>query len=327
MPEAVRTVRVAVWGLGEHARRNTIPALCSTESTDLIGLCSRDPEAAAVLAGQLACRTYEKPADMLSDDTLDAVYIATPTALHHEQTAQVLRAGKHAWCEKPMTDSPALTAGLFDLARERGVAAMECAMYVHHPQFDALKNLLKSGRLGRLRALSARFAIPHLADDNFRYDPGLGGGALSDVGFYPVSFAIQIMGSAPETVAGTMDLTDAYPVDTGGAAIMSFANNVHATAEWGFGRFYRNEVEIWGDKGFCRVLRAFSKPASLATTIMLETAAGPEDIPVPADDHFRRMFDHFARVVYDPALAADATRLSLATATAMNVIRQTTPSP
>ena len=100
------SINVAALGIGEHARRNTLPALDQCASVNLKGLYSRNHTIVQEQAKKYNCAVYTRPDDLLNDPKLDVVYIATPIGLHYEWGYKVLQSGKHLWCEKSLTDSP-----------------------------------------------------------------------------------------------------------------------------------------------------------------------------------------------------------------------------
>lgn len=312
---------VAVWGIGRHARRTALPALGSCESLRLVGLHSRDQDILGAEAAKYGCLAFDTPDAMLADKSVRAVYIATPVAEHRDPVARALEAGKHVWCEKPITGGRVETMALSRIAESRGLSLMECTMFVYHPQFAALRGILDSGRIGALKSITARYAYPHRETGDFRYDPMAGGGALFDAGFLALALPVHLLGRAADAVMGVMERTKPYHVDTGGGAVMTFAGGVQAIAEWGFGRHPVNEAHLWGDRGMVRVTGAFAKPAGLETAISLETADGTQTIAVAAADQTALMFASFAAASRDLAHAQTQARLSQAVAGAMDAVK------
>ena len=112
---------VAVWGLGRHARSRILPALISMDSLSLVGVCSRNEKIVTESAQKWRCHGWSNPNEMLDNPQVDIVYIATPIALHSTQVIQAFKAGKHVWCEKPLTSDLQDTINLVQLA-EQGAA-------------------------------------------------------------------------------------------------------------------------------------------------------------------------------------------------------------
>ena len=129
------SIKVGVLGIGEHARRNILPALDECNSVKLVGLSGRNTEHLEKESQKYNCTAYVNPEDMLSDPKIDVVYIALPVGLHKEWGDRVLQAGKHLWCEKSLTHDPELSRQLISKAQQHDLCVCECFMYVHHPMF------------------------------------------------------------------------------------------------------------------------------------------------------------------------------------------------
>ncbi|VAW09420.1 hypothetical protein MNBD_ACTINO02-2912, partial [hydrothermal vent metagenome] len=237
----------------------------------------------------------------LSASDVDAVYIAAPTGLHADMGFEAIGAGKHVWCEKPMTVTLLQSEQMVDAARSAGLVALESDMFLHHPQFLELQRLVASEELGPVVSVTGRFGFPHLPRSDFRYSKQLGGGALLDAGFYPVAAATALLGSGL-VLAGALRVSEeGGDVDTGGTALAATGGRA-ALLDWGFGRSYRNEIEVWCEDGVIKVQRAFSKPAHLETRIVVSPQSGDEwTIPIGAADHFALMLDDFAEVTIGEA--------------------------
>jgi predicted dehydrogenase len=133
--------------------------------------------------------------ELLKDSAVQAVYVATPHPLHEAQTQACIAAGKHVLCEKPMTIDAPSTERLIAAARTRGVLLMEAFMYRCHPLIREVVARLRDGVIGQIRHVRADFGFRVPRDPKGRlFDPKLGGGAILDVGGYPVSFARLVAG-------------------------------------------------------------------------------------------------------------------------------------
>ena len=132
------SIRVAVWGVGHHASANILPAIAAVEGLELYGVCSRNPAVVSDCMSAWRCQGWTEPGPMLQDPAVDAVYVATPIGLHATHGRQVLGAGKHLWCEKPLTCFLDETLELLEMAKSRRVSLCEAFMYLYHPQFEQL---------------------------------------------------------------------------------------------------------------------------------------------------------------------------------------------
>ncbi len=173
-------------------------ALKASDHCRVVNVAGSTPEKAAAFAERCGLpRAAADLAALLADPDVAVVYIATPHTLHETQALVAIAAGKHVLCEKPMTTRAAATARLIDAARSRGVLLMEAFMYRGHPLIAALIEQLRSGAIGRLRHIRADFGFHAERLTGHRlFDPALGGGAILDVGGYPMSFARLFAGVA-----------------------------------------------------------------------------------------------------------------------------------
>jgi len=110
---------VAVWGIGDHAQRNLLPAIAANPALRLAGITSRNRSICETVAETYGSRYWLDFERMLADDDVDVVVIATPTGLHVEHAGAALKAGKHVWCDKPLRETYDEAETLVSLARER----------------------------------------------------------------------------------------------------------------------------------------------------------------------------------------------------------------
>jgi predicted dehydrogenase len=259
---------------------------------------------------------------MLANPEVEVVFVSTPIGLHAEHGRRVLNAGKHLWCEKPLTTRLDATMHLVDIAQQKRLSICEALMYLHHPQFQQLTACVTSGRLGRVLSIGSRFGIPRLESPGFRTNPDLGGGALFDVGCYPVS-AIHALFPDHETrvVQSRIGTRDGSPVDTDGWTVMEVTNGVTAHLEWRINSAYRNEMTLWGTEGSVTTRQIFSKQPSWVPEFEFCDLRGVATIESGvAANHFVTMLERFADITVEAADgSAERTRI-LRTAAAMDNI-------
>ncbi|NNC93729.1 MAG: Gfo/Idh/MocA family oxidoreductase [Acidimicrobiia bacterium] len=157
---------------------------------------SRDAERAAVFAGRFDIpASYGSYEDLLGDDGVDAVYVATTNELHHRNTLDAISAGKAVLCEKPFALNAHQGEEMRAAAQSAGVFVMEAMWMRFIPATVALLQMVERGDLGEIRAVAADFSFQANAGPEHRLvDPALGGGALLDLGLYPISLAMLLLG-------------------------------------------------------------------------------------------------------------------------------------
>jgi predicted dehydrogenase len=291
------TVRVGVLGCASFARRRMLPAMAVAPRIEIAAIASRTAEAAAALAGQYGCVPVHGYAALLDrhDLDIDAVYIPLPAALHAEWVEAALRAGKHVLAEKPLSLDAATTRRLLALADERGLALMENVLFVHHAQHKAVRDLVQRGEIGEPRSFRAAFAVPRRPQHDIRLDPALGGGALWDVGVYPVRAALHfqdLLGGTLSVVGATLNGAGAA-VETAGEALLRSTGAVGAHASFGLDHAYEASYTIHGSEAAVTVGRAFTPGADEAPAVTL----GGKRLPLPPDDQITKMFDAFTAAV------------------------------
>jgi len=239
---------IAVWGLGNHALNRILPAIYSTNELSLIGVCSRTKKSVLECAEQWDCHGWTNFNEMLNNPDIDIVYLATPIGTHFTLATQALKAGKHVWCEKPLTCDYEDTKSLINLAKKNKKMLTEAFMYLHHPQFGKVQNYVSNSKIDRVRSVICRFGIPTLDNPGFRNDSSLCGGAFWDVASYTVSAVLALFpGQYANVLFSEIHNKQGSSVDTEGRAILRFSQGVLAYLEWGVGVGYKNEIDIWSE--------------------------------------------------------------------------------
>jgi len=290
-------VRMGVIGCADIALRRMLPAMAASADVELVAVASRDPHKARQAAQRHGCAAVHGYAQLLAREDVEAVYVPLPAALHEVWVEAALLRGKHVLAEKPLTTDPARTAELLALAAARGLALVENVLFVHHGQHAAVLGLVREGAIGETRSLHAAFAVPALPDGDIRYRPELGGGALWDVGVYPVRAALHLLG--PDlVVAGALLSSEAgREVDTSGAALLHDRAGTVAQLTFGIGHAYRSGYELRGTEGRITLERAFTPPAGHRPVLRLERGTRSEDITLDAEDQVANALTAFAAAV------------------------------
>jgi predicted dehydrogenase len=194
------------WGLLSTARinRRLIPAIRSSRRGTLMAVASRTAESASAYAQEWNIpHSFGSYAELIASDEVDAIYIGLPNSMHDEWTVRALEAGKHVLCEKPFATTLSGVDAMIAAAKRSGRVLMEGFMYRHHPQTKLVGEWVKSGRLGEILLVRGAFTFwMNNREGNVRLASDLDGGAIWDVGIYPISFARFIYGAAPSYVIG-----------------------------------------------------------------------------------------------------------------------------
>jgi dTDP-3,4-didehydro-2,6-dideoxy-alpha-D-glucose 3-reductase len=290
-------LRMGVLGCADVAARRVLPAMAAVRDVVPHAVASRTPNKAAALAGKFGARPVTGYEALLDADDIDAVYLPLPSGLHAEWIERALLAGKHVLAEKPLTTTAADTERLLELAARQGLVLAENFMFPRHSQHAAIGHLLADGAIGRLRALSATFAIPARPRDDIRHRAELGGGALLDVAGYPLRAAQMFLGTKLTVAGAALDHDGTLGVDLGGAAVLAGDGGVTATLTFGLQHAYTARYQILGSTGRLTLDHAFTPPAAHRPVVLLERQDRREEITLPADDQYARSVEFFACAV------------------------------
>jgi predicted dehydrogenase len=207
MSERYGKVRWGILATGGIAATFT-ESLLTMPDAEVVAVGSRSPEPAKAFADRYGIpRSYGSWADLAADDEVDVVYVATPHSAHRAAAGLCLEAGKAVLCEKAFTLNEREARELVDLARSRGLFLMEAMWTYCNPLIRHMLALVADGAIGEVRHVSAHFGFAGVFAPSHRLrDPAQGGGALLDLGVYPVSFAQLFLGE-PDHIAAWAHLT------------------------------------------------------------------------------------------------------------------------
>jgi predicted dehydrogenase len=288
-----------VFGTGWVAR-TFINALRGSEAARVVAVASRDAERAAALAAELGLpRAYGAYAELLADPEVETVYIGLPNSLHAEWALACARAGKHVLCEKPLATSRAEAETMFEAAREAGVWLMEAFMYRFHPQTLKIQELIAEGAIGEVRLIHSTFSFTVADPNNVRLSAELAGGALMDVGCYPVNFARMIAGVAPEHVAAAAHWAPSG-VDQTLAGTLEYPSGAIAQITCSLSASRIHSAQVIGSAGSIELDEAFTLPFDRPTRIRLRRGArgaNSEEIEIAPVNHYRLEAEAFERLV------------------------------
>lgn len=202
--------------------------LLLAQGHEVVAVGSRTLGKAQEFANNIPTATaYGSYKDLVNDPNVDAIYVATPHPSHEENTLLALTAGKPVLCEKPFAISAKQAQSMMNCAKENNVALLEAMWTRYLPHIAVVREILASGVLGKIETVEADHG-QRLADQNIAriVDPQLAGGALLDLGIYPVSFAHLVLG-APSAITARAVMTD-RGVDAQTSAIFDYDSGAQA---------------------------------------------------------------------------------------------------
>lgn len=290
-------VRFGLIACSSVARRRFLPALAETTRARLVRVGSRDATKAAAMAKEFGGAKHGSYEAVLADPEVDAVYISTPPTAHAEWVLKAAASRKHILCEKPAFPDLATARRALAECQRHGVRLLEGYSFRYHPQHAVVKYLVATGRIGTPRFFQAEFTYPRPGANDIRLVPALGGGVFHDSAGYPVAAALRQLPGNPTAVFCQLGLDAPTGVDNTFCAWLRFSDTITAQVLVAFDAAYRSRYAVVGTKGRIELERAFSVGPDQATTVVVETEAGTERIPVPPANQFRLMVEEFAEEI------------------------------
>lgn len=237
----------AIVGTGGISR-TTVGDLHLTENLDLVAVASRTIEKASEFAAEFEVpRAYGDYDALLQDDEVDVVYIGTPIGTHATIARQALLAGKHVLVEKAFTATAREARGLARLAAKQGRFLMEAMWMRFNPAFVRMLGEVEDGAIGELRCVQAGFGFPAPPEWN-HWRPDLGGGALLDMGVYPLTLAHVLLG-VPDGIEATGEVRD-DGLDLTASVYLRYDDGRFATALTSLRGFVGAGATIGGSTGY-----------------------------------------------------------------------------
>lgn len=308
-----RSLRWGIVGCAGIAIRSVIPGIQQSERGEVAAIASRGLEKAKETAAKLGIpQAYGSYEELLEDPSIDAVYIPLPNHLHKEWTIRAARAGKHVLCEKPIALTAAETEEMAEACRTAGVHLEEAFMYRHHPRYAMIHDIIASGEIGELRGIHGTFTFNSSgAASNVRFHRDMGGGALYDIGVYPISAARLILGREPEAATVQAMFSPRHDnVDMMASGLLEFPGSIGLTFDCAMWAAFRNTLEILGTDGRIELPSAFISPEDAGSNFFVIGKEGRREVEVPVVNQYSLQADSFAKVVLDgeasPYGAADA---------------------
>ena len=233
-----------------------------TAGLDLVAVGSRSQESADAFAARFdIARAHGSYEALATDPDVDIIYVATPHPMHHADARLALENGKHALVEKSFTVTRAEAADLQRLAAEKGLLVMEAMWTRYLPHMVRIRELIADGALGEIRAVTADHTQKITADPAHRLNAlELGGGALLDLGIYPISFIWDILGE-PETIKAVARLGETG-ADTEIATVMTHAGGGVSTSVSSARAVGPNTASVIGTEGRIDIDRVWYAPTS-----------------------------------------------------------------
>ena len=248
-------------------------------------------------------RAYGSYQDLLADKNIDAIYNPLPNHLHVPWSIRALKANKHVLCEKPIALSVAEVEQLAGVAAAHPKLKITEAFMVRcHPQWIAARDLVREGRIGALRTINTVFSYFNDDPDNIRNQDDMGGGAVMDIGCYPITTSRFIFGDEPQRVFGQIERDPKFGTDRLASAVLEFFQGTAAfTVGTQIAPYQR--TNIFGTAGRIEIEIPFNAPTDCPTRLWVQTGSPPavkiDEVTFPTCNQYALQADAFARSVLD----------------------------
>ena len=196
------TIRWGLIGAGWIATKAIAPAMHAAPNAIVQAVASRDRNRSQSLNPNTIHNSYEA---LINDPMVDAVYISLPNHLHYKWTVKALNAGKHVLCEKPFAMNAAEVENMVQAARNNNRLLVEAVSSMWHPRMARLIEYAKNGSAGEIISIDSSFTFPAEIAENYRSSPDMGGGALYDVGVYPLHAIAALVGDNATAIIESCD--------------------------------------------------------------------------------------------------------------------------
>jgi predicted dehydrogenase len=293
------------WGVLSTAKigvTKVIPGMQKGEWSQVTAIASRDLGKAEAVARDLGiANAYGSYEQLLADPQIEAIYNPLPNQLHVPWSIKAAEAGKHVLCEKPLSLTVAEARTLLAVRGRTGVKIGEAFMVRTHPQWLRVRELVRSGRIGPLRSIVGFFSYFNVNPANIRNIPECGGGALMDVGCYPITTSRFLFEEEPSRVLGLVERDPVMKVDRLTSAILDFPSGQSSfTCSTQLVPYQR--MHFLGTKGRIEIEIPFNAPKDRPTRILIDDGgelfgSGISTETFPTCDQYTIQGDVFSRAV------------------------------
>ena len=259
---------IAIWSFSNHFQNKVLPSIKNNKQIKIKYILTKKNKKNIGLKN---VRWLKNKEELKARKDIDFVYISSVNANHFKNIRFALLNKFNVICEKPICLKSTQFKELVKISKVKKVRFFEMIQYKHHPVFFKLKQILKKNLIGKIKQVEAVFKIPLSDKNNFRFKKELGGGALNDVGFYPISIMFTLFDDNQIKIIKTK-LKKEKKLDVKGNLSAENENEIQFKLSWGFRSLYRNYIKIMGNKGKIEVKFIFSKKINQGAEIILNTA-------------------------------------------------------
>lgn len=244
---------LSIWSLSNHFLTKVFPSIKSNKRIKIVSILTNKKKNNFKIKNN-----YTDRKKIIADKNFDYVYISSINSLHYNYIKFALENNKNVICEKPICLKTKELYNLKKIAKKNKKFFFEVIQYTHHPLFIKLKKLIDKKTVGKILRVESSFKIPLREKKNFRFNNKLGGGALYDVGYYPISSMFTLFNSNKIKILKSKIIKE-NKLDISGKLLAKNENKIIFELNWGFKSSYENNIRIFGENGTMNVDFIFSK--------------------------------------------------------------------
>ena len=298
----IAPVRWGILGAANIAVKKVVPGMQGSALAHVVAIASRDIGKARAAADLLGIpRAYGSYQELIDDPEIEAIYNPLPNHLHVPWSIRAAERGKHVLCEKPIALTAREARELLEVRDRTGVQIGEAFMVRTHPQWVKVKEIVASGRIGELRLISGHFSYYRRDPDDIRSRVEWGGGALMDIGCYPITISRWLFGAEPTEVVGLIERDPDMQIDRLTSGLLRFEKG-QATFSCATQLVPYQTMQIYGTTGRIAVQIPFNAPPRDESRIFVDdgrdlAGGGIETITFPPVDQYRVQADRFSEAI------------------------------
>ena len=252
---------LSIWSLSKHFKNKVFPSIKKNNKIKILSAFTKQ-------------KIHFKKINIIKSkskflkEKANYIYISSINSNHFKNTLEVLKSNKNAICEKPICLREQDLQILKKAAKKNNTLFFEIDQYAYHPLFIKLKNIIKKKTIGKIIYVDCSFEVPLNNKDNFRFKKKLGGGALYDVGYYPVSILFKLFDSKKIRIL-EKNLYKEKNLDISGNSIIINEKKIVFNLSWSMSSPYKNFIKIYGLNGYLETHFIFSKQIEQACEIKI----------------------------------------------------------
>jgi predicted dehydrogenase len=300
-----KKVKWGILGAASIARRRVVPAMRDCELAEVAAVGSRSLAKSQEFAKQLGIpRAYGSYQELIEDPEIEAIYNPLPNHLHVEWSIRAASRGKHVLCEKPVARTVAEARRLLEARDQYQVKIGEAFMVRTHPQWLRTQELIRSGKIGKLRSIAGYFSYFNIEPENVRNSTDFAGGALMDIGCYPVKLSRFIFGEEPRRVLACIERDPSFGTDRLTSAILEFSEG-QSIFTCSTQLAYYQRMQFFGTAARLDVEVPFNAPTDNPCRLILDDgknlyAGSSQEVElIPVCNQFTIQADLFSKAVRD----------------------------